>query len=63
MSERFKPEDLILLSDCAEKIGVSRQRVYQWVEEGRLRTIEIAGRKYIKKCDCKRPKPIPPGPK
>lgn len=39
--------NLIKISEAAKQLGVSRQRMYQLIEEGRVQVIELYGIKLV----------------
>ena len=53
-------DDILLsLPDVAARLGVSRQRVWQWVTDGRLKARRIAGRWVVEAGHCRRPATLP----
>lgn len=43
----YDPENLITISDAAEKVGCSRTTVYRALEDGRLHGVEVGGRQMV----------------
>lgn len=50
--------DFLSVSQAAKLLGVTRRRVYDWVEAGRIPIQKIGGHIYIDRKDCSRPEPI-----
>ena len=47
MSSDIVPHKIISQAQFAKQIKVSKQRVHQFIQENRLTTIDISGRRYI----------------
>lgn len=47
--------DILTVSEAAEKIGVSRQRILQWITDGRLEAVEVGFQWGIPIAECVRP--------
>lgn len=52
-------DDLLSLPDVAARLGVSRQRVWDWVTAGRMPARRILGRWAVRPEDCRRPATLP----
>jgi len=51
--------DLLSLQDVADRLGVSRQLVWQWRKDGRIKARWIAGRWLVEAKHCRRPPVLP----
>lgn len=36
------------VSEYADKVGKTRQTIHNWIKSGELKSIDIAGRKFVK---------------
>ena len=51
MMKKISVEDLISLAEAARLRGVSRQAIDDLVKRGKIQTVEIAGRRLVRKQD------------
>lgn len=54
---------MLTIPQVAQRLSVSRQRVGQWVRQGRIRATLVGGVWIVAERDCKRPKARAPGRK
>lgn len=54
---------LITLTDAAARLGVSRQQVGKYIDSGRIRAVEVAGRRLVVADKLTKPPARKPGPK
>ena len=52
--KRKSPTDLISLREAAEILGKSKVTVWRWVQAGRLGSVAIADRLFVRRGDVKR---------
>ena len=48
---KIDPNDLLTVTQAAEIRGVTRQAINHLIREGKLASVEIAGRRFIKQAD------------
>ncbi|MFQ5572220.1 MAG: helix-turn-helix domain-containing protein [Rhodothermales bacterium] len=51
MTHQLNPDDWLSQAEAAELRGVSRQAIFQLVQKGRFRTLEIGGRTLVHRDD------------
>lgn len=47
METQIKPEDLISVEMAATALGRARKTIYEWLEKGKIKGLEIAGTKFV----------------
>ena len=57
MIENNEPPRLIDTATASQRLGVSAERVRQWLREGRIRGWRIGGRYVVDPANLRRPKP------
>ena len=53
---------MLSVQEAADRLGVSRQRVWKWIQEGRVPATKVS-RSWILPDDVQRPEPGKPGRK
>ena len=48
------PNELVSVQEAALKLGLHRATVYEWLDKGKIKGIEIAGVKFISKSEVER---------
>lgn len=55
--------DLIDLTEAGKLLGISRQQVKKYIDDGRIKAMTVGGRPFVERRHAKKPKPKKPGPK
>lgn len=61
MTGKIDPNELLTVAQAAEVRGTSRQAINYLVRQGKLKTVDIAGKRFIKRADLEAFIPDPGG--